>query len=71
MTAPLPLTVPVNASELVGQFRRLGPRGPVYLVQRIRDVLPTGDVLYQVIVLETNEAVVIPGSIVLRHPEGT
>ena len=71
MTAPLPLTIPVNATDMLGRFRRLGPRGPVYLVQRIRHVLPTGDVLFQVLVLETNEEVVIPGSIVLRHPEAT
>ena len=69
MTAPLPTTLALGATDVVGTVRRLGSRGPAYFVRGVDLVLPGGDVLVRLVLLETREEVVLPASMVLRHPE--
>jgi hypothetical protein len=58
-----------NPADLIGSYKRFGDFGPVYVVEAVGAQLPGGDVSLRLRLLETEELVDLPYSMVLRHPE--
>lgn len=50
-------TLPVQPEQLVGTWRRFGVAGPVYEIIRAGQLLPGGDRLMRVRVIESGEEV--------------
>jgi len=45
----------IEPADLIGSFRRFGPVGPVYQVNKVLRAEPNGDTVMEILLIETGE----------------